>query len=437
MVETAVSRLGGIDIVVNNDGAPPLGDLSTFDDAAWAKAVEQNLMYVVRMARLSVPHMAKRGGGSILNIAALSALQPVAGFGLSVATWNGVIGFAKTLSLEVAAQNINVNTICPGYIETQRLEKVFSSQGDPADAAQVADGRSPHGPHRYCGGYRTRHGHARVAPRALCHRDDNRGRWRAAASCPLRTRNTPMSADYVWFPDDDIKRNSNWAKFLRASNVGTYEELARRADAEPEWFWDALIRHSGFRFKKPYSQVLDLSEGLPFAKWCIGATTNFTLSCLERNIEEGRGAKTFLVWQGEDGQERTWTYDGLVRETDRIVAALKMLDIGRGDVVGLYMPLMPEAASAVLAVARIGGIIMPLFSGFGADAISTRLNDGDAKAVITVDGCYRRGRRIAMKPIMDEALTKVPSVKSVLVISRFGETPELVRGPRSRISTTS
>ena len=237
-----------------------------------------------------------------------------------------------------------------------------------------------------------------------------------------------MSADYVWFPDDDIKRNSNWAKFLRASNVGTYEELARRADAEPEWFWDALIRHSGFRFKKPYSQVLDLSEGLPFAKWCIGATTNYTLSCLERNIEEGRGAKTFLVWQGEDGQERTWTYDGLVRETDRIVAALKMLDIGRGDVVGLYMPLMPEAASAVLAVARIGGIIMPLFSGFGADAISTRLNDGEAKAVITVDGCYRRGRRIAMKPIMDEALTKVPSVKSVLVISRFGETPELVPG---------
>ena len=132
IVETAVAQLGGIDIIVNNDGAPPLGDLSTFDDTAWAKAVEQNLMYVVRMARLGVPHMAKRGGGSILNIAALSALQPAAGFGLSVATWNGVIGFAKTLSLEVAAQNINVNTLCPGYIETQRLEKVFSSRGDAA-----------------------------------------------------------------------------------------------------------------------------------------------------------------------------------------------------------------------------------------------------------------------------------------------------------------
>jgi len=137
VVETVVSGLGGIDIVVNNDGAPPLGDLAAFDDTAWAKAVEQNLMYVVRMARLGVPHMTRRGGGSILNIAALSALQPAAGFGLSVATWNGVIGFAKTLSLEVAAQNINVNTICPGYIETQRLEKVFSSRGD-SDAMRTS-----------------------------------------------------------------------------------------------------------------------------------------------------------------------------------------------------------------------------------------------------------------------------------------------------------
>lgn len=130
VVETVVRELGGVDIVVNNDGAPPLGGLTTFDDAAWAKAVEQNLMYVVRMARHAVPHMIERGGGSILNIAALSALQPAAGFGLSVATWNGVIGFAKTLSLEIAGRNINVNTICPGFIETQRLEKVFAAQGD-------------------------------------------------------------------------------------------------------------------------------------------------------------------------------------------------------------------------------------------------------------------------------------------------------------------
>jgi 3-oxoacyl-[acyl-carrier protein] reductase len=133
VVETTLARASGIDILVNNDGAPPLGDLVSFDDMAWSKAVEQNLMYVIRMTRAVIPQMIAQGrGGSILNITAISAIQPIAGFGLSVATWAGVIGYAKTLSLEVAKHDINVNTICPGYIETTRLEKVFAADGrDP------------------------------------------------------------------------------------------------------------------------------------------------------------------------------------------------------------------------------------------------------------------------------------------------------------------
>ncbi|MGI9410376.1 MAG: SDR family oxidoreductase [Hyphomicrobiaceae bacterium] len=147
VVETVLRELGAIDILVNNDGAPPLGDACSFDDAAWSKAIEQNLMYVVRMARGVVPHMIEAGGGSILNITAISAIQPIPGFGLSVATWGGVIGYAKTLSLEVAKHNINVNTICPGYVETQRLEKVFAAGGEDPDimrkqlTAEVAMGR--------------------------------------------------------------------------------------------------------------------------------------------------------------------------------------------------------------------------------------------------------------------------------------------------------
>jgi 3-oxoacyl-[acyl-carrier protein] reductase len=132
VIDSVAGSLGGIDILVNNDGAPPLGEIATFDDAAWAKAVEQNLMYVVRMARGALPYLAKRGGGSILNITAISAIQPIPGFALSVATWSAVIGFAKTLSLEVAKLNVNVNTVCPGYIETKRLEEVFAAGGqDP------------------------------------------------------------------------------------------------------------------------------------------------------------------------------------------------------------------------------------------------------------------------------------------------------------------
>jgi 3-oxoacyl-[acyl-carrier protein] reductase len=133
---TVQKELGGIDILVNNDGAPPLGDALSFDDTAWAKAVEQNLMYVVRMVREVVPAMRTRGGGSILNITAISAIQPIPGFSLSVATWSGVIGYAKTLSIELGKDGINVNTICPGYIDTTRLQKVFAAGSESPDVVQ-------------------------------------------------------------------------------------------------------------------------------------------------------------------------------------------------------------------------------------------------------------------------------------------------------------
>jgi 3-oxoacyl-[acyl-carrier protein] reductase len=137
IVDEAFAGLGALDALVCNDGAPPLGELVGFDDAAWAKAVEQNLMSVVRLARRAVPHMKSRGAGRIVSITALSALQPIARFGLSVATWAGVIGYAKTLSLELAADAITVNTICPGRIATGRLAKVFDGASIDEMAAEI------------------------------------------------------------------------------------------------------------------------------------------------------------------------------------------------------------------------------------------------------------------------------------------------------------
>jgi 3-oxoacyl-[acyl-carrier protein] reductase len=134
VVDAAVDAFGRLDILVNNDGAPPLGELMSFDDAAWDKAWQQNFMSVVRLTRGAVPAMRAAGGGRIVNITALSVLQPMPKFGLSVATWAGVIGYAKTLSLEVAADNITVNTICPGRIATGRIAKVFGPGGTGAVA---------------------------------------------------------------------------------------------------------------------------------------------------------------------------------------------------------------------------------------------------------------------------------------------------------------
>jgi 3-oxoacyl-[acyl-carrier protein] reductase len=143
IVAEAVAGFGRLDILVNNDGAPPLGPALDFDDAAWHRAVEQNLLSVVRMSRAAVPHIRQAGGGSILNIAALSMLQPIAGFGLSVASWAGVMGLAKTLSLELAADHITVNTLCPGLIETPRLHLVTQQSGQAMEdlATEIPLGR--------------------------------------------------------------------------------------------------------------------------------------------------------------------------------------------------------------------------------------------------------------------------------------------------------
>ena len=130
IVATAIEHFGRLDVLVNNDGAPPLGAIDGFDDNTWQKAIEQNLFSVIRMVRSALPHLRQSGGGSILNISAISAIQPIAGFGLSVASWSGLMGYAKTLSLEIAKDGINVNTICPGYIDTDRLQKVFNSGGE-------------------------------------------------------------------------------------------------------------------------------------------------------------------------------------------------------------------------------------------------------------------------------------------------------------------
>jgi 3-oxoacyl-[acyl-carrier protein] reductase len=137
IIAQALAHFGRLDILVNNDGAPPLGELMSFDDAAWDKAWQQNFMSVVRLTRGAVPAMRAAGSGRIVNITALSVLQPMPKFGLSVATWAGVIGYAKTLSLELAPDNITVNTICPGRIATSRIAKVFTP-GETDAAAQDA-----------------------------------------------------------------------------------------------------------------------------------------------------------------------------------------------------------------------------------------------------------------------------------------------------------
>lgn len=232
----------------------------------------------------------------------------------------------------------------------------------------------------------------------------------------------------VWWPDRSTVENANLTHFMRALGVANFEALNERASADPAWFHDELIRFLDYRFQQPYEQVLDLSEGLPFARWCVGGTTNVVLNCIDRRRDTARYTQPALVWEGEDGTVLTRTFADLDRETCQLAWGLRSLGLGRGDVVGMFLPNLPEAAAAMLAVAKIGGIVLPMFSGFGAEAIAQRLNDGRAKALITVDGSLRRGKPVGAKVVADEALRHCPGVRHVVVLGHLATQHEWQAG---------
>lgn len=229
----------------------------------------------------------------------------------------------------------------------------------------------------------------------------------------------PNSSAAVWWPDRSTVENANLTRFMRELGTESFEALNALSVADPARFNEALIRFLDYRFQQPYDQVLDLSEGLPFAHWCVGGQTNIVLNCIDRRRGTERYSQEALVWEGEDGQISSWTFAELDRETCRLAWGLRRLGLGRGDVVGMYLPNLQQAAAAMLAVAKIGAILLPMFSGFGADAIAQRLNDGQAKALITVDGSLRRGKPMGAKIVVDEALLQCPSVQHVVVLNHL------------------
>ena len=227
-------------------------------------------------------------------------------------------------------------------------------------------------------------------------------------------------AEIAWRPDPARVAASNLAAFMRALGVATYEELLERADREPDWFFNGLLKHIEYRFYQPYERVLDDSRGVPWRRWCVGGTTNVALNALDRWRGTPTWDKPALVWEGEDGAKAEYTYRDLDAAVCRTAGAFRSLGLGRGDVIALYMPNVPEAMITLLATSKIGAIAMPLFSGFGADAMLARLQLGRAKALVTVDGTLRRGKAVDAKSIADEALAQAPHVESVLVLRRAG-----------------
>jgi acetyl-CoA synthetase len=205
---------------------------------------------------------------------------------------------------------------------------------------------------------------------------------------------------------------------MAAQGIGSLADLQKRSVADPEWYWDAVSRDLGVRWRTPYRRVLDDSRGIAWPRWFEGGLLNFTENCVDRHLEGPRRNSPALIWEGDDGGTRTLTYAELSREVNRLANALRRLGVTTGDTVGVLLPMSPEAAIATLAVARIGAIYTPCFSGYGAQAVASRLQDCEAKVLITADSFYRRGQVVRLKQTADEAVAASPSVKQVVVYQR-------------------
>ena len=200
----------------------------------------------------------------------------------------------------------------------------------------------------------------------------------------------------------------------KISDAGEYERLYRRSLEQPDAFWGEVANE--LHWFESWRRVREWNE--PFVEWFVGGKTNLAYNCLDYQIEKGRGDKTAILWEGEPGDTRTLTYRELLREVSKFANALKNEGVGKGDKVAIYMPMVPEAAVAMLACARVGAVHSVVFGGFSAAALRDRINDAEAVAVITADGGNRRGSVLPLKPAVDEALDSCESVKTVFVVKR-------------------
>ena len=231
----------------------------------------------------------------------------------------------------------------------------------------------------------------------------------------------PFGQAVAWRPSPDHVARTNLARFWRRLGLGSYAELQAWALADVGRFWEAVFRDLGLEFARPYTQVLDTSAGAERPRWCVGGRMNAVHNALDRWAGTAAWDRDAVRYESEEGDVRTLTYRELHAAVETCAAGLRAHGLGAGDAVGLYMPMTPELVVAFLAVARIGGVVLPLFSGYGAEAVATRLRDGDARALFVADGAPRRGRPIPMKAVADEALLDVPSVGVVFVHERLGE----------------
>ena len=226
-----------------------------------------------------------------------------------------------------------------------------------------------------------------------------------------------MTAEVVWKPALD--GSTNVERFMATHGIDSFDALVTCSIDDPEWFWPAVIDFLGIPFASPWDKVVDTSDGIPWARWFTGAQVNLAAACVDRWAASTPDADA-VVWEGEDGQTVTWTYGELRDHADALAFHLQELGVEEGDAIGIFLPMIPEVVAACMAVAKLGAIFLPIFSGYGVDAIAVRLADADAKVLITASSAQRRGHPIDMASTAGAAAAKCPTVEHVVVVDEPG-----------------
>lgn len=228
-------------------------------------------------------------------------------------------------------------------------------------------------------------------------------------------------AKTAWIPTEDYMRSTRLYQWMNKLGYTNYDSFYRQSITDIGWFWDEAVQDMGIKWHRPYNQVLDLSKGKEWPSWFVDGELNVTQSALDKWLQDSEMAQSAaLIWEGEDEAVRSYTFAELTEWVDRVAHGLKQMGIVKGDRIAIYLPMIPETVVAMLAICKVGAIFVPNFSGYGAEAVSKRLEGSGAKMLITADGYYRRGKVIPMKEAADEAVKLVNSVEKVVTVRRIG-----------------
>ncbi len=223
----------------------------------------------------------------------------------------------------------------------------------------------------------------------------------------------------AWQPTPEVIEHAQLTRFMKQTGVATWQELYDLSVSDVERFTEEVLKFLAIEFDPPYSKLLDTSDGIEWSKWCVGGGLNIAATCVDRWADAALKNQPAVIWEDEDGEVRRSTYKQLLNEIETVSAALRKRGIGKGDAVGIHLPMMIETVVALIALARIGAIAVPVFSGYGVDAISSRLNAVGAKALFTCDGFPRRGRVYNAFEVATAAVAESPTVKNVFIVTRL------------------